>query len=38
MKQQDTLGRWGLTMQYDNITGGQDSGPLSKTMYNISKI
>ena len=33
IKQPDILVKLGLIMQYDNITGGQDSGPLSKTTY-----
>ena len=33
IKQLDILVKLGLIMQYDNITGGQDSGPLSKTTY-----
>ena len=31
IKQPDILVKLGLITQYDNITGGQDSGPLSKT-------
>ena len=33
IKQPDILVKLGLIMQYDNITGGKDSGPLSKTTY-----
>ena len=32
MKQQDTLGNLELTMQFDNIIGGQVFGHLSKIM------